>query len=613
MVNIFKNHLVKISVVLFSLFVLIVFNTKINPVLYFHEMQPPFLANKNFFAEFLSYPGGIAEYVSNFLAQFFYFGLSGSIVVCIIGILYTLSGYYFTRKSHLPAFFSLVWLLPFLLFVTQFSNYHFPFSSAIEVLFTLGFLVIFWEISKSISPFITYPILALIVYYLADSGAFALFTAMSMIITMLSVSKKKGLVYLLVFPVFYIVVSFLAYYCIFNIPPLRQWFNFLPDIPTHLLFIPDKLFYAFIYSVPVVFIIVIILAGKVFSEKFSKISQSKGNNITVVLLVSCAVIFYVLLNQNLDKHKKNIIASDYYCYNENWNEVIDIAMKDQEFDVKINTNFNRALDQSGLLFEKFFDYPQYLGPGILYPDILKTSDMALLSSDFYYDLGYISESMHWAHEAQTTQPYSIRVLKRLVVLNIINYNYTAARKYLNVLNDNILVKDFVKKYSAYLADTAIINYDLEIKQKREYSPKGKVVGTIESKFLDLVNANPSNKRALDYLQLYYLLDHNLKTFVDNIPKWEKFYTTKPTLVDQAILLYLYQTDNMKDLSIYNRVEVTKLTSYLSTLKVFNNDISSAKSTLAVSYANTYMFYIMYDSPRVTKINYSTEDITNYNR
>jgi len=184
---------------------------------------------------------------------------------------------------------------------------------------------------------------------------------------------------------------------------------------------------------------------------------------------------------------------------------------------------------------------------------------------------------------------------------------------LNVLNDNILVKDFVKKYTAYIVDTALINYDLELKQKREFSPKGKVVGTIENKFLDLVNTNPGNKRAWDYLQLYYLLDHNLKTFVDNLPKWGKFYPTKPTIADQAILLYLYQTDNMKDLSIYSRVEVNKLTNYLSTLKVFNNDIPSAKSTLAVSYANTYMFYIMYNSPRVTKINYTTEDITNYNR
>jgi hypothetical protein len=610
MINLIKTHPIKISILLFTLLSYILFNYYIEPVLYFHEMQPPFLANYNFFNEYFCYPGGLAEYISNFISQFFYFGWVGTLFICLIGILYIVTGYYFIVKAKLPLIFTLLWSIPFLLLTVQFTNYHFPLSTSIELLFALFFSIVFCELSKKSNRIIIYSILGTILYCVADNGAFALFTLMCICIVFFFNRKKKDAILIAIFILFYILFTYISYRYIFNISYSRLWLNFIPDTTIDLMFLPNKLYYSFLISIPAIFIVLLLLKTIIAKKAFF---ENKQILISYVFTFILAAISLFLFKTNTNVHEKNIIKCDYNCYIGNWDGVISIATQDKEYNVLINTNFNRAIDQSGLLFDKFFDYPQFLGPGILYPDLLRTSEMAMLSSDYYFDLGYISESLHWAHEAQTSQPYNIRILKRLVMVNLIDENYKASEKYLNLLNDNFLAKDFVAKYSEYLKDTANINGDYEIASKKAFAPKHKIVGNIESRLNDLIEQNKNNKRAWDYIQLFNLLDHNLNGFMKNLPKWRNTNFNNPCIIDQAVLLYLYQTKQMKNLDGYSKVEINKLSDYLKTLNIYNNDVTAAKETLAINFSNTYMFYLMYNSPRVTNISYTSEDVTNYNR
>jgi hypothetical protein len=45
----------------------------INPELYYQSQEPVFFFDSNFFQEFLSYPGGLTEYIDAFLSQFYYY------------------------------------------------------------------------------------------------------------------------------------------------------------------------------------------------------------------------------------------------------------------------------------------------------------------------------------------------------------------------------------------------------------------------------------------------------------------------------------------------------------------------------------------------------------
>ena len=67
---------------------------------------PAFYRGRPFFLQFLSYPGGLIEYISAFLSQFFYYSWAGALVVTIQAWLMCLSLEYLLKavnssKSHL--------------------------------------------------------------------------------------------------------------------------------------------------------------------------------------------------------------------------------------------------------------------------------------------------------------------------------------------------------------------------------------------------------------------------------------------------------------------------------------------------------------------------------
>jgi ABC-type transporter Mla maintaining outer membrane lipid asymmetry permease subunit MlaE len=53
----------------------------VNPVFWFHKMQPAFLTTTDFFRNYLNHPGGFSEWVSNLVMQTFQFTIVGSIVL----------------------------------------------------------------------------------------------------------------------------------------------------------------------------------------------------------------------------------------------------------------------------------------------------------------------------------------------------------------------------------------------------------------------------------------------------------------------------------------------------------------------------------------------------
>ncbi len=61
----------------------------VQPQLIFHHVQPPFIANSEFFRSFMKYPGGVAELLANLIMQSFYFKVAGSVIFftisCFIG------------------------------------------------------------------------------------------------------------------------------------------------------------------------------------------------------------------------------------------------------------------------------------------------------------------------------------------------------------------------------------------------------------------------------------------------------------------------------------------------------------------------------------------------
>ncbi len=616
---------------LYFVFIYIYLSSVILPKLQYHIQQPAFISTLGFFQQYLTGPGKLSEYISNFLNQFFFLNWSGSLIILIVAGLLMRLGVAIFRTFQNTGNGYLWMFLPVAFMVAQFNNYFFPFVIAIRVIILyLAFWIFLFSLKRNTLYYIQYFFIGICTYYIAGSGSFMVFSACAIIMVFYNKNLKNGLIFLLSGLVFSLIIPFVAYKFLFNITLKGAYFQIYPDLPTILKYEPNSLLYIFYFYLPAAIILLSII-----SEIFKWIQEkSLSNDLTnpalksnlaviknliikpyniskkyltkwYMLLISFLIIIgitWVSLNSTENKHRKNIVLADYYNYHEKWDKVIDVVLSDKKYDFYLNYYYTRAIDQMGYFVDSIFNYPQYLGPDGLFPDRLETVSLILISSDFYYDLGYISQAHHWAHEAMTEMPYSPRIMQRLTLTNLIFGNYKAANNLLSIMNNMFFQKEFVNKYMRYINDTNLIYSDKLIMEKRAYLPiKTVVLSSYPTRMHDLLASNHKNKRAMEHLEMYYLLNGSLNEFNNNLPELLKFYQKTPYVFEQAILAYLYG-NKQKSLSDYN-VSIQSqevFENFNEILFKYNGHRKLAKPELNKLYKNTYLYYLLFNSPRVTK-------------
>ena len=119
------------------------------------------------------------------------------------------------------------------------------------------------------------------------------------------------------------------------------------------------------------------------------------------------------------------------------------------------------------------------------------------------------------------------------------------------------------------------------------------------RMMDLVSWNDENLLAYEFLQSCYLMDHNLVGFMQNLEASLKFYNRIPVLYEEAILMYYFNTEQ-PGLENYQISTESKeaFNNFVGILASTGNNREAAKELLT-NYKNTYMYYVMYLSPRVT--------------
>lgn len=335
-----------------------------------------------------------------------------------------------------------------------------------------------------------------------------------------------------------------------------------------------------------------------FSENYHllKFLKSKTLISSLCIIFIIGICSLILFRKTHEQHQKNIILTDFYCYNEKWKNVIDIALSDVQYDDKINYCYNRAIDNYGVFPDLFFNYPQYYKLA-LYPDRESNPTIVPIVSDYYFDLGYINLSQQYAHAALALTPYNPRILERMVMISFIYGNYQAARDYLSLLSKNLVSSDFVKKYLPYTFDTCLVAKDKLIMEKRSFMPSNIIVSNnFIDRLKELLAKNNLNRRAYEHLQMCYLMAGSLDNFVVNLKASSNFYSNIPKIYEQAMVIHVLATkrDIVKRIKVSKRSQKT-INSFFKILKSCNHNKDMAKPMLS-SFANTYLYYYLYYSP-----------------
>lgn len=577
----------------------------IEPILHFHMQQNPFYTSGHFLRLNLERVGGMGLYLSNFLMQNFHSNLKGSLTVILLISILPLSLAIILRnlKVRFPLF---ILYVPVVLATALFHDYFFPLTILVQIL-VLYLAVMFYSfLFKRISYSIVAALLLYgLLYYIFGSGTALIFGLTCLLLNLFQHDVKQQITGSITSLVMITLLPFLAYKFFFNLSPSQAFFQFLPELPVTLGYQKTVLIYIFNGSLPLLLILGKLISIFKIPKRLIEISDHKAFQLAGNLVL--LVIGFWLMNLPANAHAKNIAKVDFLTYNQQWEKAKSLALEEKAYDFLNNLNFNRSIHKTGKLLEQFFDYPQLLGIKALTPDNLGTAFYSIQASEYYFDLNYIIRSQHLAYAALVLEPYNARVLKQLVLTNLVLGNSWAAQTYLNVLAGNPLYKSFVEKYLPFVHNPDKIKEDQLLSAKRKSNPDNFAIPLhITNRLEDLIAKDSSNQTAWEHLQLCYMLDHRLDDFMSHFQGSMQFYQTIPALYEQALLVYIYSTRSNLELSrSISNASKDKFTAFLQKLKDYNNNLDVAREHLA-DFENSYIYYMKYQSPRVTNV----EIITN---
>lgn len=573
--------------------------TVIQPELYFHYQQNPFIFSHFFINTFLKYPGGIAGLISNFLMQFFYFPVVGALVLFFIISAISLLLYHILRNFS-GYFFSITGaLMTSILAVTLLNDYKFPLSVVVSVILVLTVLLILVKAGKNFSIFFLLFIAgSVFIYYCCGSGYLMLFSVCSVLLF----PKCKLWIRVtasVVFIVFAILISGFAANNLFALPSAQKYLFFYPVKPFFIHYQPSAIFRLFIFSIPVLLIFAKIHIS--FFEKLKKKYLDPNQSVQVfsflILIVSTGYFSHF---STFNSDAKKIVASDYYCYLNEPVKTAQAATTLKEYNFTANLNYNLVMSKTGRLTDNAFSFMQIKGAESLHPDIDFASDLCFIAADFYYNLGFISEAKHWAYETLVFYPYNARTMELLVKIHLIGGEYIAAERYLNILRKGITHRKFVKELEPLMLDTSLIIYQKELAEKRGFTvAEGELSPFIETRFKQLLEANETNKNAYEHLMLYYLLGNQTEKFNTLLSDCGKHFDKTPAVYEEAVLLNAMRTGQSVPTGISVSAETQdRFNRFMQQRAQFNGKTRQARNALYKEFGKTWLYFIHFVYPNI---------------
>ena len=581
----------------------------IRPELIFHHQQPGLILNKIYYLPYLKYPGGVAELLANLVLQSFYYRISGTLVLFVFFILIwwlTLRIIDLVHKSELNQYYALI---PSLLTITFTSNYNFPFSVIVSYTIVLLLLLILSKGSNGLfGSLLLFTFGAIGVYWITGSGYIMLYSA-SALFVLTQLKKWPKTIY-----IFYVILFtwlfplIVSGYLVAIAPKYRYLWLYSPKA-WFMKYEPSIVFILFLISVPLILILskLISILNNQRQPAEPKLYLKILKHFVALLIASISAIAGHLFNFSSDGRK--IAEADYFCYHNKAKETAKSATTLKNYNFAANLNYNLVMSKTDQLTDKFFSFFQIKGTEALHPDIDFASELSFIASDFYYEIGLISEARHWAYESLVFYPYSVRAMQNLVKIHLVTGEYKAAERTLKTIQKGLTGKGFVREYLPYISDTSLIKTNPELMEKRSFIPAPKELNTaIDGRFRELLEANCKNKKAYEYLMLFYLLKDEHDNFDELFKKSGEYFQTTPVIYEEALLMHASRngTPLPPEINISNETQ-NRFNGFMQKVDQFKGKTRLARNTLYAEYGKTYMYFLQFVYPNIIDTEITNEE------
>lgn len=504
----------------------------------YQEQYQLFLFTRSYFTERISVPGGLADYVAEFITQFYYVYALGTILLALVFFCLQRLTWVLMRRSGVSPSWYLLSFIPTMALWALMGNENVLLSFAIALLgmeeLMLHYIIVRDHSRGWIAPAVYLLIAIPVGYWLVGPvviGLSLILMSDSQIQSNVSATNIKSaqaqspaeekvhrkplvttLGWTLLSVLYFVAIVWLCgrflqypYYKLFGginyfrypgVIPVMQWvvvalFALLPLVASYL---PR-------------------LEGK-------KAMRAKIAQLVVIVLAAVP-----LLRFSFDRATYELIDYDYLVRTHQWQRIIEKAGKHQASSPMSVSCVNLALAMQGQLCDRLFEFYQNGAEG-LFPTFTRDMTSPLPTAEVFYQLGMVNDAERYTFEAQEAIPNyrkSGRLTRRIAQCEIINGNYGVAAKYLRMLESSLFYRQWAKSQERFLYNSAAVNADPEYGRLRDIRIKRHDYLFSDQEMDQMLglllvdNKKYDNRMAYEYLIAYELLQRDLGRFMRYYP------------------------------------------------------------------------------------------------
>ena len=485
----------------------------------FQEQYQMFLFDTGYFLERIVLPGGLADYISEFLVQFYYMPVLGGAIIALLlmGIQAAVWGLMkqYGARHDFPGY--LLSFLPSIALWCAMGDQNVLLSFVVAL---FGALVIGWihnRFHNRLVKVVLELVSTALVYWFLGPVVF-LYAALMIGDTLKNALQKgnvlSGIGYsvcILILTIAWILLSTQTLQ--YPVSRLFLGLNYYryPGVTFLLIYIVMALA-AFIPFLGMV---------HPHSSALQKWQKSKW-----VMAVAYVIVLFASvcgIRTSFDELTYEMIDYDFWIRTEQWNKIIEHAEKKPATSPLGVSSVNLALSQTGQLPDRLFEFYQNGVEG-LFPAFSRDMTSPVSTSEVFYRLGMVNDAERYMFEAQEAIPNfrkSARLTRRIAECEIINGNYEVAAKLLRRLQKTIFYSNWANQTIALLGNEKAINRHPIYGKLRKYREKKQdfLFSDREmDQMLGLLFLNDkSNKMAYEYLMCYVLLQRDFNKFMQYYP------------------------------------------------------------------------------------------------
>lgn len=557
-------------------------------IFFYQEKLSLFVVSGEFFREHLSQPGGFLAYLETFLTGFYKFEVLGAFMLSLFLLLVVL----FSVKIGKETAGKPVYVLPFLIgagLAFLHTNYQFQLINSFGILMQLAWY--YATIRFFRQKWMWLPVLIFPFWYFFTGGFAWLFLIMFSLYFVTSSGKIRwiqlGALLLAAFFSFYISKEYLFY-----------------ETPVTLLKYPfsemnaGKQTKAFFLIAVLIAFSPMLFRIKIKHKKFPENLRLKWMQLFPYFVV---VILSIAFLQRIDRKNIHYFHVEKLFYEQKFDDIIAFNRTFPTTNKLTLFLNNIALAETGQLTERMFEFPQSPNGETLFLKWENIGEVLRRGGHFYYVVGLVNEAHRWAYEYMVMRGYTPEGLKMLIKTELINGNYSVAKKYIEVLRKSLFYRKEARKLEKFLFNDEAIKADPELGEKRHRKTKTDFFVLSDepaANLKPLIEGDSTNVLAIEYQFAWLLLQKDVPAVTVHLPLLEKAgYKHIPRHIDEAAtgfkLLNMGEFPHLDYLRTRTETE-QRFRQYYQIFQQNSNSREQAQRTLFPQFSDSFWYYLFFN-------------------